>query len=426
MMVSDAAFSVMIVGGGGREHAIAWKCKQSPKLGRLVVAPGNAGTAQIAENVPMDADDIDALVLFAQDQAIDLVIVGPEVPLAAGLVDRLADEGIAAFGPRRDAARIESSKAFSKQFMLDQGIPTAAFATFTALESALEYLDSVDYQVVVKADGLAAGKGVLICETVGEAQNAVRTILDDGAFGEAGNNVIIEERLTGPEVSLLAFCDGMSSRLMPTARDYKRALDGDRGLNTGGMGAFSPVSDLNAEQLLTLKRTVIQPVLDGLSRMGSPYVGVLYAGLMLTPQGPRVLEYNCRLGDPETQVILPQMETDLLDVVIGCINGDVPHIDWRRDVRACVTVVAASGGYPQAYEKGKPIYGLDAVEDALVFHAGTRLDESGDVVTDGGRVLAVSALGETVSAARGTAYNDLAQIHFDGITYRSDIAQNMR
>ncbi|MEQ8674336.1 MAG: phosphoribosylamine--glycine ligase [Aggregatilineales bacterium] len=426
---------VLVVGNGGREHALAWALAWSERVGQIYVAPGNAGTAwqevagnvarraiAASQNVDIAADDVDGIVKFAVENAIDLVVVGPEVPLSMGLVDALALAGIRAFGPTQAAAQIEASKAFSKQFMLDNNIPTAAYKTFTNYESAQHYVETLDHPVVVKADGLAAGKGVILCETQADALTALKEIMLDKAFGGAGSSVVIEEMLTGPELSVLAFCDGKTISLMPATRDHKRALDHDEGLNTGGMGAFTPVPDVTLELLNEIKETVIRPTVDAMAGAGMPYKGVLYAGIMLTPDGSKTLEFNCRFGDPETQVILPLLETDLTEIMLACIDGTLDQIDIKWRDQACATVILASPGYPLSYPKGLPISGIDAVQDALVFHAGTAMQD-GQTVTSGGRVLAVSALGTDLDAALNTAYQELRHIHFDGMHYRTDIGR---
>lgn len=412
---------ILVVGSGGREHAIIWKLAQSPDRARLYAAPGNAGTALAAENVPIAAEDKASLVAFATANAIDLVIVGPEVPLAAGLVDDLAQTGIAAFGPTAAAARIEASKAFAKDFMMRNGIPTAAYGTFDSSDEAHRYIDSVDHAVVVKADGLAAGKGVILCDTRQEAHAALTNMLENGAFGEAGSRVVIEQQLVGPEVSLLAFCDGQRGALMPPARDHKRVFERDTGPNTGGMGAYAPVPDLTPQEIADLGEQFIQPVLRGLAAAGTPYIGVLYAGLILTPDGPMALEYNCRFGDPETQVLLPLLGDDLLQVIDRCMAGDVGEVVWHDG--AAVTVVAASGGYPGSYEKGLPISGLETLQDVTAFHAGTQLADDGRVLTSGGRVLALTARGRTVVSAADRVYHEMPKVAFEGMHYRSDIGR---
>ncbi len=416
---------ILIVGSGGREHALAWKIAQSPLLSRLYIAPGNAGTRQLGENIAIQADDIPGLVACAKEKKIDLVVVGPETPLAAGLADALRDTGRAVFGPSRAAAYIESSKAFSKPFMARHNIPTSRFAVFSDLPDALAHLHSVDYPVVIKASGLAAGKGVIVPDSPREAEDALRQIMLQREFGSAGDQVVIEERIEGAEISLLAFTDGKTVRAMPPAQDHKRLLDGDRGPNTGGMGAYAPVpcAICQPELIEHLTRTVLQPTIDGLRDEGLPFVGVLYAGLMLTADGPSVLEFNCRFGDPETQVILPLLDTDLLEIALACAEGRLDKVDVRWESGSAACVALASQGYPGKYSTGCEIRGLDAVSDpALVFHAGTKL--AGErVVTAGGRVLNVTGVANTLPDALGIAYDAIAQISFEGMQYRRDIGQ---
>ncbi|MFW5748250.1 MAG: phosphoribosylamine--glycine ligase [Chloroflexota bacterium] len=417
-----ADYTVLVVGGGGREHAVAWSLARSPQVRQVYAAPGNAGTAQVGQNLPVGAEDISGIVQAARDYVVDLVVVGPEAPLAAGLVDALTEAGILAFGPTRAAAQLEASKAFAKAFMLEQGIPTARYATFDRRDDALAYLDTIDYPVVVKADGLAAGKGVIVCDHLDQARDAVRAMLEDASFGAAGARVIIEERLTGPELSVLAFCDGERAVLMPPTRDHKRIFDGDEGPNTGGMGAFGPVTDLAPGLMATIIQTIIEPTVRGMAARGTPYRGVLYAGLMLTPDGPRTLEFNCRFGDPEAQVVLPLLASDLFDIVKACAEGqlDPAAIHWYEG--ACATVVAASAGYPGSYKKSLPIQGMDAVGNALVFMAGVATVD-GHFVTSGGRVVAVSGRGATLDDALQVAYGGLENIHFEGMHYRKDIGR---
>ena len=417
---------ILLVGGGGREHALAWKLAQSPRVARIYVAPGNGGTARLAcvENVALGAEDVAGLLAFAQRMDVDLTIVGPEAPLAAGIVDAFQAAGLRIFGPTQAAAQLESSKAFSKRFMLEQGIPTARAGTFTELAAALDYLDALPAPPVIKASGLAAGKGVIVPETKEEAAAALRAMLAGRAFGAAGDTVLIEERLTGPEVSVLALCDGTTARVMPAAQDHKRLLNGDGGPNTGGMGAFAPSPLLTPALLAEVEKQVLAPALRGMAAAGTPYVGVLYAGLMLTADGPQVLEFNCRFGDPETQVLLPLLESDLLDVIDACLEGtlETAPIRWRE--QAAVTVVLAAGGYPEGYATGDPLSGLKDAEAAgcLVFHAGTRA--AGDrVLTAGGRVLAVTGVAESIGAAAARAYVGVDAIRFAGAHYRTDIAR---
>jgi len=410
---------VLIVGGGGREHALAWKVAQSPRLTELFVAPGNAGTAP--HNVEIPTDDTAGLVGFAQQQHIDLVIIGPEVPLAAGLSDALGDAGFKVFGPSQAAAEIESSKAFSKEFMVRHRIPTARFAVFTEHEAAREHLATVDYPVVIKASGLAAGKGVVIPATVDEAATALRAIMLGHEFGEAGDEVVIEERLSGEEVSLLCFSDGLTVMAMPPAQDHKRLLDGDRGPNTGGMGAYAPAPICPPELAEEFARTVLQRTIDGLRAEGRPFTGVLYAGLMLTPDGPRVLEFNCRFGDPETQVLLPLLESDLLTIAEACVDGCLAATEVKWNSGAATSVMVASAGYPGKYTTGCVISGLDSsFENSVVFHSGTKR-VADETVTAGGRVLAVTGWGASIEESLQHAYEPIAAIEFEGMQFRSDI-----
>lgn len=417
--------NVLVVGNGAREHAITWKLSQSPSVGRLFVAPGNAGTYAIATNIPIGAEDIPALIDFASDNAIDLTVVGPEAPLAIGIVDSLTDAGLLAFGPTRAAARIEGSKSFAKALMADYAVPTAAAETFTDYEGARSYLDTCPIPIVVKADGLAAGKGVTVARTREEAYSALRDSMLDRQFGDAGDCVVIEECMEGQEVSVFAFVDGAYISPMVAACDYKRAGDGDTGPNTGGMGSFSPPlpEHWNADMEAQVRSTIMEPVAKGLVNTGCPYRGILYLGMMLTGDGPRVVEFNCRLGDPETQVILPRLKSDLAAILYATASGKLQDAEIEWDGRACVGVVAASGGYPASYATGYAISGVkEAGHEATVFHAGTRLD--GDaVVTDGGRVLTVSAIADTMARARALAYDNIKRISFKDGFYRSDIAK---
>ncbi|MEO6060723.1 MAG: phosphoribosylamine--glycine ligase [Thermoflexales bacterium] len=421
--------NILIVGNGGREHALAWKLAQSPRVQRIYVAPGNAGTC--GHNVAIAPDDIPALLSFARESQIDLTVVGPEALLAAGIVDDFQAAGLRVFGPRRAAAQLEASKLFSKSIMRASGVPTADFAVFDAFDQALRFSRALPFAsapaCVIKADGLAAGKGVFVCDDADAAEAALRRIMLAREFGAAGAHVIIEERLNGREVSLLAFCDGAQAVLMPPARDHKRIGDGDTGPNTGGMGAYAPAPDVSPALLRDARRLVFEPILEAMRALGTPYVGVLYAGLMLLSSGAgrpdrlSVLEFNCRFGDPETQVILPLLETDLLDVLSACIDGRLSHLQvaWRPGATA--TIVLASGGYPGPYVKGLPIHGLaDLPAGVTVFHAGT--DMQGDrVVTRGGRVLDVTSTGADLSEALARAYAVVSGIHFDGMQYRTDI-----
>lgn len=419
----------LLVGGGGREHAIAHKLCQSPQLEHLYVAPGNGGTARLAkaENVAIGAEDIPALLAFARERAIDLTVVGPEAPLVAGIVDAFQAAGLRIFGPTRAAAQLEGSKAFSKRFMQRWQIPTGQAEIFDDFDDAMRYMRTIDFVPVIKASGLAAGKGVIVPTTMEQAATAVREILLDRRFGDAGATLLVEEKLTGSEVSVLAFCDGRCARLLPTAQDHKRLRDRDQGPNTGGMGAFSPSALVTPELLAEIERTTIQPVLAGMAAEGTPYVGVLYAGLMLTPHGPRVLEYNCRLGDPETQVLLPLLESDLIEVLSACIDGalDRVHLRWRK--ASAVTVVMASEGYPDEYRSGLEIFGIDDAEatGCTVYQAGTRLKD-GRLITAGGRVLAVTATAPSVEHAARRAYIGVQRINFAGAHYRRDIGLPLR
>lgn len=414
---------VLVVGSGGREHALAWKLARSPRLERLFVAPGNGGTASLAENVPIAATDIPALRLFAQKEQIDLTVVGPEAPLVAGLVDDFAAAGLRAFGPSASAARLEGSKAFAKRFMQEEGIPTAAGATFRDYEAALAYLRQQEGPLVIKASGLAAGKGVTVCTTLEEAEAALHRLMVERALGPAGAEVVVEERLEGEEVSLLAFCDGRTVVPMLPARDYKRLSDGDQGPNTGGMGGYAPSLHLSSEVQEEVVSRILRPTVEGMRRRGTPYVGVLYAGLMLTPQGPRLLEFNCRFGDPEAQVLLPLLENDLLEILLACVEGRLGEIEVRWKEAATTCVVLAAPGYPGSYPTGDEIEGIQEaalLPGVTVFHAGTRL-ENGRLLTAGGRVLAVTALAADLSQARKRAYEAVRRIRFPGMHYRRDI-----
>ncbi len=414
---------ILVIGSGGREHALVWKLAQSPQVEHIYTAPGNAGTALLAENVPIAATDIPALVAFAREHRIDLTVVGPEAPLVAGLVDAFADAGLRAFGPSAAAARIEGSKAFAKRFMLEEGIPTSPAEIFSRYEDALAYLRRQQAPIVVKASGLAAGKGVIVCQTLEEAENALDLIMRKRAFGAAGDEVLIEEYLEGQEASLLAFSDGTTVVPMVPARDYKRVGDGDRGPNTGGMGGYAPSIHLTPEHVDQAMARILRPAVAGLRNRGTPYVGVLYAGLMLTPEGPKVLEFNCRFGDPETQVILPLLESDLVDILLACLEGRLSPdlVRWRKG--AAATVVLAAEGYPGPVRQGDPIFGLEeaaTVPECIVFHAGTQR-RGEQVVTSGGRVLAVSAVGPDLPVAIERAYQAAGRIRFAGMHYRRDI-----
>ncbi len=415
--------NVLLVGSGGREHVLAWKIKQSPLVDELYCAPGNGGIASLAQCVDIDVLDVDALVSLEKEKNIGLTIVGPEAPLVAGLVDVFEVEGLKIFGPSRAAAQLEGSKIFSKEFMYDNGIPTAPFISFDELQAARDFLPQAEYPVVVKADGLAAGKGVLICKDQQEAEEAVTQIMEEKVFQAAGSKIVIEECLVGEEVSILALCDGEHYVLLQTAQDHKRIFDDDLGPNTGGMGAYCPADIVDARLMKEIESTVIRPTMMEMRRNNMPFKGVLYAGLMLTDEGPMVLEYNVRFGDPEIQAVLPRLKSDLVEVLIACAEGDLGDIQLEWDPRSCVCVVMSSGGYPGKYEKGKQISGLKAVgemKDAFVFHAGTKLSDMG-VLTNGGRVLGVTGLGDTVEGAIEKAYEAVEVISFDRAFFRRDI-----
>ncbi len=418
---------VLLVGGGGREAALAWAFRRSPLLTDLACAPGNAGIEREARRIPIAADEIEALVAHARAEAYDLVVVGPEAPLVAGLADRLRDAGIDVFGPSAAAAMLEGSKSFSKEFMARHGIPTAAFRVFDDAVEATRYLLSRDaaYPLVVKADGLAAGKGVVIVEDSAAAVDAARTMLSGRAFGDAGRRIVVEEMLSGRETSFFVLADANSFLELASCQDYKRANDGDRGPNTGGMGTCSPSAWLDEATRRTLRDSVVVPTLDGLVAEGRPFRGVLFIGVMLTGTGPRVLEYNARFGDPETQVLVPRLDGDWLSVLRACARGELARLTLRWRDEAAVCVVMSAGGYPGAYAKGAPIDGLDDAErlaDVTVFHAGTERDEAGRLVTSGGRVLDVTAIGRDLAAARDRAYEAVGRIRWAGEHHRSDIA----
>jgi phosphoribosylamine--glycine ligase/phosphoribosylformylglycinamidine cyclo-ligase len=416
--------NILLIGSGGREHAIAWKVTQSPKLGKLYILPGNPGTASLGENVTgISIDDRPAMVALCRDKRIDLVIVGPEAPLAAGIVDSLSAAGIRCFGPRMAAARIESSKSFAKQFMARHDIPTARYTLFKNHVEAVRYLEKVDYPVVIKASGLAAGKGVILPETKAEALAALEAIMVRRDFGAAGDDVVIEERLSGPEVSLMAFTDGRTVVPMLPAQDHKRLLDGDRGPNTGGMGAYAPAPVCPPEMVAEIVETILQPAVEGLRGEGCPFVGVLYAGVMLTADGPKVLEFNCRFGDPETEAVLPLLETDLVKIAEACVDGRLADVDIHWKSGAAVCVMLASEGYPGKLVHGKQVRGSrDMFEHGICFHAGTR-QEGGKIVTAGGRVLGVTAWDDSLEAAVKRVYSVVEKISFEGMQFRRDIAQ---
>lgn len=417
---------VLIVGGGGREHAIAWKVAKSPKVEKLYCAPGNAGIAEVAECVNIGVMEFDKLTAFARENQIDLTIIGPDDPLAAGAVDAFEAAGLRVFGPRKNAAILEASKAFSKDLMKKYGIPTAAYETFTSPEAALAYLETAKMPIVLKADGLALGKGVLICKDLEEAKEGVKTLMLDKQFGSAGDEIVIEEFMTGREVSVLSFVDGKTIKIMTSAQDHKRAQDGDQGLNTGGMGTFSPSPFYTAEVDAFCKDHIYQKTVDAMRAEGREFKGIIFFGLMLTADGPKVLEYNARFGDPETQVVLPRMKNDIVDLFEACIDGTLDQVDLQFEDNAAVCVVLASDGYPEHYEKGFPIHGLEHFKDAdgyYVFHAGSKFDAEGQIVTNGGRVLGVTATGKTLKEARANAYKATEFITFDNKYMRHDIGK---
>lgn len=417
---------ILIVGGGGREHAIAVAVAESPKADKIYCAPGNAGIAEVAECVPIGVDEFDRIASFAKEKEVDLVIVGPDDPLAAGLVDVLEEAGLRVFGPRKNAAILEGSKAFSKDLMKKYNIPTAAYETYDDAKKAEAYLETADYPVVLKADGLALGKGVLICNTKEEALEGVKSIMLDKQFGAAGNRMVVEEFMTGREVSVLSFVDGKTIRIMTSAQDHKRACDGDKGLNTGGMGTFSPSPFYTKEVDDFCKQYIYQPTVDAMAKEGREFKGIIFFGLMLTQKGPKVLEYNARFGDPEAQVVLPRMKNDIVDVMEACIDGTLDKIDLQFEDNAAVCVVLASRGYPVKYEKGLKISGLEKFKDAdgyYCFHAGTKFDSQGNIVTNGGRVLGITATGDDLKAARANAYKAAGWVDFANKYMRTDIGK---
>ena len=417
---------ILIVGGGGREHAIAVAVAESPKADKIYCAPGNAGIAEVAECVPIGVDEFDKIASFAKEKEVDLVIVGPDDPLAAGLVDVLEEAGLRVFGPRKNAAILEGSKAFSKDLMKKYNIPTAAYETFDDAKKAEAYLETADYPVVLKADGLALGKGVLICNTKEEALEGVKSIMLDKQFGAAGNRMVVEEFMTGREVSVLSFVDGKTIRIMTSAQDHKRACDGDKGLNTGGMGTFSPSPFYTKDVDDFCKHYIYQPTVDAMAKEGREFKGIIFFGLMLTQKGPKVLEYNARFGDPEAQVVLPRMKNDIVDVMEACIDGTLDKIDLQFEDNAAVCVVLASRGYPVKYEKGLKISGLEKFKDAdgyYCFHAGTKFDSQGNIVTNGGRVLGITATGDDLKAARANAYKAAGWVDFANKYMRTDIGK---
>lgn len=412
---------ILVIGKGGREHAIIWALKKSASVSHIYCAPGNAGIAALAENVPIKESEFGQIAQFALDYAVDLVVVGPEDPLVDGLVDRLEERGIPVFGPRQNAAIIEGSKVFTKDLLKKYNIPTAAYESFEAYEPALAYVRKLGAPIVIKADGLAAGKGVIVAQTLEEAEQALKDIMVDKIFGKACDQVVIEEFLQGQEMSILSFVDGAVVRPMAPSQDHKQIFDNDKGPNTGGMGTYSPLPHIPQSVIEEAIETIIKPTAEAMVREGRPFRGVLFAGLMITADGPKTIEFNARFGDPETQVVLSLLETDLIDIFLATINGRLQDMDIRWSDDAAVCVILASGGYPGSYAKGIPIHGLDEVRESVVFHAGTTVKD-GQTVTDGGRVLGVTARGATIEEARAKAYADVERIRFDGAQYRTDIA----
>lgn len=417
---------ILIVGSGGREHAIAYACSKSPKVDKIYCAPGNAGISELAECVPISAMEFDRLADFAAEKEIDLTVIGMDDPLVGGIVDLFEARGLRVFGPRKNAAILEGSKAFSKDLMKKYNIPTAAYETFTSADDAKKYLETSEYPIVLKADGLALGKGVLICNTKEEAMAGVDELMLDKKFGDAGNTIVIEEFMTGREVSVLSFVDGNTIKIMSSAQDHKRAKDGDEGLNTGGMGNFSPSPFYTEEVDDFCKKHIYQATVDAMKAEGREFKGVIFFGLMLTPKGPKVLEYNARFGDPEAQVVLPRLKNDIIDVFNACIDGTLDKIDLQFEDKACVCVIVASDGYPLAYEKGKIITGLDnfkGKDGYYCFHAGTKFDDNGNIVTNGGRVLGITAKGDTLKEARANAYAATEWVDFENKYMRHDIGK---
>lgn len=415
---------VLVIGGGGREHAICWKLSKSPKVDELYCAPGNAGIAEVAKCVDIGVMDFEKIADFAKKEAFDLVVVGPDDPLAGGIVDVLEEKGLRVFGPRKNAAILEGSKAFSKDLMKKYGIPTAAYETFDTPEAALKYLETAPVPIVLKADGLALGKGVLICNTREEAKEGVKTLMLDKQFGHAGDRIVVEQFMTGREVSVLSLVDGKTIKIMTSAQDHKRAKDGDQGLNTGGMGTFSPSPFYTKEVDEFCRKYIYQATVDAMKSEDREFKGIIFFGLMLTADGPKVLEYNARFGDPETQVVLPRMKNDIVDVFEACVDGTLDQIDLQFEDNAAVCVVLASAGYPEHYEKGKKITGLENFKDKdgyYVFHAGSKFDAEGNILTNGGRVLGVTATGKDLKEARANAYKATEWIHFENKYMRHDI-----
>jgi phosphoribosylamine--glycine ligase len=414
---------VLVIGGGGREHSLAWKIRQSPKVEQIYCAPGNAGIEQVAQCVNIPSDDIDELLQFAKKEKIDLTVVGPELPLTLGIVDTFEEEGLRIFGPRKDAAKLEGSKTFSKELMKQHGIPSAFFSTFTDANDAGRYIQEVGAPIVVKADGLCGGKGVIVCQSVEEALDAVNLIMINEAFGNAGSKVVVEECLQGEEASILVFTDGERILPMPSSQDHKPVFDGDKGPNTGGMGAYSPAPVVTETMEQQIFEEIMRPAIRAMAEEGLPYRGVLYAGLMIEDEKAKVLEFNCRFGDPEAQPLLMRLKSDIVPVLEAIADGNLTGIELEWDPRATVCVVMAAKGYPKSYKKGMEISGLEKageMQDTVVFHAGTR-SAGGKVVTDGGRVLGVTSAGDTIAEAIDQAYSAAEQIHWEGVHYRKDI-----
>lgn len=412
---------ILVIGKGGREHAIIWALKKSASISHIYCAPGNAGIAQLAECVPIKESEFAQIAQFALDYSIDLVVVGPDDPLADGIVDVLEERNIPVFGPRKNAAIIEGSKVFTKDLLKKYSIPTAAYESFDNYEAALAYVRKQGAPIVIKADGLAAGKGVIVAQSLAEAEKALEEIMVDQVFGKSGSQVVVEEFLQGQEMSILSFVDGDVVRPMVPSQDHKQIFDGDKGPNTGGMGTYSPLPHIPQAVIDEAIRTIIKPTAEAMVKEGRPFRGVLFAGLMITADGPKTIEFNARFGDPETQVVLSLLETDLLDIFLATINGRLQDMDIRWSSESAVCVILASGGYPGSYPKGLPISGLDEVQHSVVFHAGTASKDD-QIVTDGGRVLGVTAKGATIEEAREKAYADAERIRFEGMQYRKDIA----
>ncbi len=416
---------LLVIGGGGREHTLIWKFKQSPKVEKIFCAPGNAGIAPIAECVALNTEDIPALLQFAKDNTIDLTVVGPEAPLTLGIVDAFEKAGLKIFGPSKAAAQLEGSKAFAKKIMKKYKIPTAKYEVFKEAKKAMEHIFMSRFPVVIKADGLAAGKGVTVATSLVEAKKAVEAAMNDKVFGEAGATVVIEECLVGEEASVLAFVDGSNILVMPSAQDHKRIFDEDKGPNTGGMGTYSPAPIITAAMQDEIMKDILRPMVDGMAKEGAPYKGVLYAGLMITKDGPKVIEFNCRFGDPETQVIIPRLDSDLVEIMLACCDGTLPSVQpvWKQDAAVCV--VLAAEGYPGTYKKGQEITGLENfmdTTDVMAFHAGTTLD-NGVVRTSGGRVLGITALDSDLKKAVKKVYGAVSKVQFEGMQFRKDIAK---